>query len=58
MASEMFRVVEMYEKEMTTGNKEDKSLAKTWIDLRRFLTRMDLNSLLVRRFLRWHSLSE
>ena len=40
----------MYEKEMTTGNKEDKSLAKTWIDLRRFL--------LVLRFFRWHALSE
>ena len=49
MASEMLRAVEMYEKEMTTGNKEDRSLTKTWIDLRRFLTRMDLNSLFVRR---------
>ena len=48
----------MYENEMTTGNKEDKSLAKTWIDLRIFLTRMDLNSLEVLRFFRWHSLSE
>ena len=54
----MFRVVEMYEKEMTTGYKVDRSLAKTWMYLRSFFTRMDLNSLEVRRFLRWHSLSE
>ena len=54
----MFRVVEMYEKEMTTGYKGDRSLANTWMDLRMFFTKMDLNSLLVQRFLRWHSLSE
>ena len=48
----MFKVVEMYEKEIMTGYKVDRSLDNTWMDLSRFFTKMDLNSFEVRRFLK------